>query len=253
MSRLANKIAIVTGAASQPGLGSSIARRFAEEGAVVYCTDMDEAGAKNVADSINANGGTAVALKHDVADAKDWDKVFAKVKNDHGTPDILVNNAGIAVLHLIEDLTDEGWDRQLRVNLDSVFYGTRGAVAALREAGKPGSIINISSVGGIVGVPTCTAYSATKGGVRLMTKTVAIECAAQNIRVNSVHPGMIDTNMQNEAKKNPDIFESVVGAVPMQRMGAPEDIANACLFLASDESRYVTGAELVVDGGLTAQ
>ena len=253
MARLANRIAIVTGAASDPGLGSATARRFAEEGAVVFCTDIDGAGAESIADGINANGGKAIGLKHDVADEQDWDRIYAEIVDEHGTPDILVNNAGIAVLHMIGDFTAEAWDRQLRVNLDSVFYGTRAAVAALRRAGKGGSIINMSSVGGLVGVPTCAAYSAAKGGVRLFSKTVAIECAAENIRVNSVHPGLIDTNMQTEAKKNEEVFDSVIAGVPMGRMGDPVDIANACLFLASDEGRYVTGAELVVDGGMTAR
>ena len=253
MARLADKIAIVTGAASDPGLGSATSRRFAEEGALVYCTDLDAAGAETVAEGIRAKGGNAIGLEHDVADEKDWDRIFEQIVGEHGAPDILVNNAGIAVLNPIGDFTAEAWDRQLRVNLDSVFYGTRAAISALREAGKGGSIINMSSVGGIVGVPTCAAYSATKGGVRLFSKTVAIECAAENIRINTVHPGVIDTNMQNEARKNPEVFNAVVAGVPMGRMGEPVDIANACLFLASDEGRYITGAELVVDGGMTAQ
>lgn len=253
MARLTDKVALVTGAASDPGIGSAIARRFAEEGAVVYCTDIDEAGVGRIADGIVADGGTAVALRHDVADEHDWQRVFLQMVEEYAAPDIVVNNAGIAVLHPIGEFTSAAWARQLHVNLDSVFYGTRAAIAALRNARRGGSIINISSVAGLVGVPTCAAYSAAKGGVRLFSKTVAIECAGENIRVNSVHPGLIDTNMQDEARKNEEVFNQVVAGVPMGRMGEPIDVANACLFLASDEGRYVTGTEIVVDGGMTAQ
>lgn len=254
MGRLQGKIALVTGAASVPGLGSATARRFAEEGAVVYVTDRDGPGAEIVAASIRDAGGQAQALAHDVTSEADWDRVMASIAAAHGRLDVLVNNAGIAVLRLIGDLTTADWMLQNDVNLNSVFYGTKRAVLAMREAGHGGSIVNISSVGGQVGVPACTAYSAAKAGVRLLSKTVAVECAAEGIRVNSVHPGMIMTNMQGVAlTDNSDNYDATVAMIPMGRLGEPEDIANMNLFLASDEAKYITGAEFTVDGGMTAQ
>ena len=199
-------------------------------------------------------GGTAMALKQDVADEADWDSVLDRIAQEWGSLDILVNNAGIAVLRPIENLTSADWNKQLTVNLDSVFFDTRRAVEIMRKAGKGGSIVNLSSVAGLVGVPACSAYAAAKAGVRMFGKTIAIECARDNIRVNSIHPGMIDTNMQNVARSdNAEFFDQVVDSIPMGRMGDPVDIANAVLFLSCDEGRYVTGTELVVDGGMTAQ
>lgn len=254
MDRLQGKITIVTGGASRPGLGSSTAIRFAEEGAIVYVTDIDLDGAEAVACGIRDVGGQATALKHDVADPSDWDNVFATVKSRHGRLDALVNNAGVVIHGLIGDYTDAQWKRQLDINLNSAFYGTQRAVKLMREVGQGGSIINISSGAGLIGVPGASAYSATKGGVRLFTKSVALECAADGIRVNSVHPGMIKTNIAEVSEReNPEEFAQQVKAIPMRRFGDPEDIANMNLFLASDESRYVTGTELVVDGGFTAQ
>ena len=254
MARLAGKIALVTGGASVPGLGSATARRFAEEGAVVYITDLDGAGAEKVAADIRKAGGQAHAMAQDVTSEADWDRVFAAIDVAHGRLDVLVNNAGIAVLRLIGDFTTADWLLQLNVNLNSVFYGTKRAVLAMRKAGRGGSIINISSVVGQVGVPACSAYGAAKGGVRLMSKSIAIECAAQNIRVNTVHPGMILTNMQDvAADDNADNYDATVAGIPMGRLGVPDDIANMNLFLASDEAQYITGAEFTVDGGLTAQ
>ncbi|MCD1623385.1 SDR family NAD(P)-dependent oxidoreductase [Citromicrobium bathyomarinum] len=252
--RLDGKIALITGGASVPGLGSATAQRLAEEGAKVCVTDIDLDGAEAVAKGIRDAGGTAMALKQDVADEADWDSVLDRIAQEWGSLDILVNNAGIAVLRPIENLTSADWNKQLTVNLDSVFFGTRRAVEIMRKAGKGGSIVNLSSVAGLVGVPACSAYAAAKAGVRMFGKTIAIECARDNIRVNSIHPGMIDTNMQNVAKAdNAEHFDAVVDSIPMGRMGDPVDIANAVLFLSCDEGRYVTGTELVVDGGMTAQ
>ena len=254
MARLSGKVALVTGAASVPGLGSATANRFAEEGAMVYCTDRDEAGAERVAADIRAAGGEAEALGHDVTIEADWDRVMAAIDAAHGRLDVLVNNAGIAVLRPIGDLTSNDWKLQNDVNLNSVFYGTKRAVLAMRRHGKGGSIINISSVVGQVGVSGCGAYAAAKGGVRLFSKSVAIECAAENIRVNTVHPGMILTNIMDVAMTdNAENYDVLVAAIPMGRLGDPVDIANMNLFLASDESRYCTGAEFTVDGGMTAQ
>lgn len=258
MGRLQGKIALITGGASVPGLGSSTAIRFAEEGATVFVTDRAGAGAEAVAAGIRAAGGTATAMPHDVTSEADWDRVMAAIEAAHGRLDVLVNNAGIAVLRMIEDLTAEDWALQNRVNLDSVFYGSRRAVLAMRKAiaagqQSTGSIINISSVAGLAGVPGCGAYAAAKGGVRLFSKVVAMEGAKDQIRCNSVHPGMILTNMQGvAAEDNAANYDATVALIPMGYMGDPRDIANMNLFLASDEARYVTGAEFVVDGGMMA-
>ena len=227
MARLQGKIALVTGGASVPGLGSSTAKRFAEEGAVVFVTDRDLAGAEKVAAEIRAAGGQATALPHDVTSEADWDRVMAAIDSAHGRLDVLVNLAGLAVLAM------------------------RKAIAAGAQQG--GSIINISSVAGIGGVPGCGAYAAAKGGVRVFSKVVAMECARDQIRCNTVHPGMILTNIQGVALEDTaDNYDATVALIPMGYMGDPLDIANMNLFLASDESRYVTGAEMVVDGGMMA-
>ncbi|GGC02766.1 dehydrogenase [Novosphingobium endophyticum] len=253
MGRLDGKITLVTGAASDRGLGGATARRFAEEGAFIYVSDLDANGAEATAQSIRAAGGQAEAMAHDVASEEEWDRIFAAIEKGHGRLDVLVNNAGIAVLKPIGELTAADWTRQNRINLDSVFYGTQRAVALMRKVGQGGSIINLSSIAGIAGVPMCGAYGAAKGGVRIFSKVIAMECAAENIRCNSVHPGMIETAMQDVARKdNPEGFEQIVASIPMRRLGEPRDIANMNLFLASDESRYITGAEFVVDGGVTA-
>jgi NAD(P)-dependent dehydrogenase (short-subunit alcohol dehydrogenase family) len=254
LGRLSGKIALVTGGASVPGLGSATAIRFAQEGATVFVTDLDGAGAQKVAQAICAAGGAATGLMHDVTSQDDWDRVFSAIEAAHGRLDVLVNNAGIAVLKMFAELSWEDWQRQNSVNLDSVFHGTARAVSLMRRTGTQGSIINISSIGGIVGVPACSAYAAAKGGVRMFSRTVAIECARENIRVNSVHPGMIMTNMMGGAQTdNADNYDGLTESIPMGRLGDPDDIANMNLFLASDEARYITGAEFVVDGGMTAQ
>ncbi len=251
MGRLAGKIALVTGGASVPGLGSATARRFADEGAILYITDRDHAGAEAVARAIRDAGGNANALAHDVTSETDWDRVMARIHDEQGRLDVLVNNAGIAVLGMLETVSTDDWRRQLNVNLDSVFFGCKRAVAAMRAAGNGGSIINISSVVGLVGVPGCTAYAAAKGAVRVMSKTIALECAGDNIRVNSVHPGMIMTNIQGTAAEdNAANYDATLALIPMGRMGVPADVAHMNLFLASDEASYVTGAEFVVDGGM---
>jgi len=254
MKRVEGKIALITGCASVPGLGSATAERFAAEGARVYLSDIDEAGVEKVAKAIRASGGRATAFRHDVTSEADWDRVFAAIIAAEGRLDILVNNAGVAVLRMVDVMTSGEWLKQNDINLNSVFYGTQRAVKEMRRVGEGGSIINISSVAGSVGVPGCGAYSASKGGVRLFSKTVALETAKDKIRVNTVHPGMIMTNMQKVAlQDNPQQYDIIAGAIPMGMFGEPIDIANMNLFLASDEARYITGAEFVVDGGLIAQ
>jgi len=244
MRRLEGKITLVTGAGSDRGLGAATARRFAAEGAYVYLTDLDAAGAQAIAEGITRNGGQAEAMAHDVASEESWDAVFAAVESNHGRLDVIVNNAGIAILKPLADLTAADWERQNRVNLDSVFFGTQRAVKLMRKVGQGGSIINLSSIGGLVGVPACGAYGAAKGGVRIFSKVVAMECAAEN---------MIETAMQDVARRdNPGGFKDIVAGIPMKRLGTPDDIANMNLFLASEEAGYITGAEFTVDGGVTA-
>jgi len=252
--RLAGKVALVTGGASVPGLGSATAQRFTEEGAVVYLTDLNGDGAEAVAQSIRDKGGRATALSHDVTDPAQWDAVFQRIESEHGRLDVIVNNAGIAVLKPLGELTQADWLKQNDVNLNSVFYGTQRAAELMRKVGTGGSIINISSVAGLIGVEGTAAYAAAKGGVRIFSKSVALEYAKDGIRVNTVHPGMIMTNMQTGASEdNPEIYKELSAAIPMGYFGDPIDVANTNLFLASDESRYCTGGEYLVDGGLVTK
>jgi len=252
--RLDGKIALVTGAASVPGLGNATAVRFAEEGARLIVTDLDAEGAERTAAQIRDAGGAARAMRHDVTDTAAWDAVFQSIEAQERRLDIIVNNAGIAILRSFTEFTDAEWIKQNDVNLHSVFYGTQRAVKLMKKVGNGGSIINISSVAGLIGVEGCAAYAAAKGGVRMFSKSVALEHAKDGIRVNTVHPGMIMTNMQTVAlKDNPEIYEQLSTRIPMGHFGDPADIANMNLFLASDESRYCTGGEYLVDGGLITQ
>lgn len=253
MGRAAGKIALITGAASRPGLGSATAERLAEEGASVIVTDMDGAGAEAFAADLRARGLSAQAHVHDVTSEADWDRVMAAIAAAHGRLNILVNNAGIAVLRMIDALTPAEWAKQIDVNLTSVYHGTRRAVAMMREQGGGGAIVNLSSVAGYIGVPACSAYAASKAGVKLFSRTIAMETAAEGIRVNSVLPGMIWTNMQKVAlQDNEEEYHKITSAIPMKKMGEALDIANMVLFLASDEAKYITGQDFIVDGGLTA-
>ena len=247
-----DKVAIVTGAASNPGLGYATAVALAGEGARVVATDLDATGAERCAEAIRRAGGEALALGQDVTSEADWNNVIGHTLDAYGCLDVLVNNAGIAVLKRLEDMTLADWNRQIEVNLTSVFLGCKAALVPMRAAGG-GSIINLSSVAGLVGMATCTAYGAAKGGVRIMSKSIAVEGAADNIRCNSVHPGVIWTNMQAQATGLSEPQPVAPERVPMGRMGEPQDIANCVLYLASDESNYVSGAEFTVDAGMTTQ
>ena len=254
MGRVEGKVALVTGAGSTPGLGEATAKRLAEEGAIVYLTDIDEAGAQARAEEIRAAGGRAKAMRHDVTSEAAWDATVDAILAAEGRLDILVNNAGIAVLRMIDAMTPQDFARQMEVNMTSVYLGTRRAVAEMRKTGQGGAIINLSSVAGLVGIPGVSAYAASKAGVRLFSKAIAMETAREGIRVNSVHPGMIWTNMQKVAlQDNPEQYDIIIAGIPMGKMGEALDIANCVLFLASEEARYITGAEFVVDGGMTAQ
>jgi NAD(P)-dependent dehydrogenase (short-subunit alcohol dehydrogenase family) len=255
--RVEGKVALVTGGAS--GIGRGCAERLAAEGAAVVVTDVQDPKGAEVVETIAKAGGRAEYLRHDVTDEQAWIDVIAKVKAAHGRLDVLVNNAGIGLGGSILEMTLADWRRQIAVNLDGVFLGVKHAIPLMR-AGGGGSIINMSSVAGLKGAATLAGYCATKGGVRLFTKAVAMECAAAHdgIRVNSVHPGIIDTPIwlsvaPTGTNAPPDLDAISQMAVPLGVKGYPEDIANGVLWLASDESRYVTGAELVIDGGLSVR
>jgi len=253
--RVAGKVALVTGGAS--GIGRGCAERLAQEGAVVVLTDIQDHKGPEVVDAIATAGGRAEYLHHDVTDEQAWIDVVDQVKARHGRLDVLVNNAGVGLGGMITEMSLETWRQQTAVNLDGVFLGVKHVLPLMRDGGG-GSIVNMSSVAGIKGAPGLAGYCATKGGVRLFTKAVALECAAakDGVRVNSVHPGIIDTPIwltvaPTGTNEPPDLDAISTMAVPMGVKGVPDDIANGVLWLASDESRYVTGAELVIDGGLT--
>ena len=254
MGLLSDKVCLVTGAASNPGLGHAIAHCFGAEGATVIATDVDLDGASATAESINAAGGSATAWRQDVTDPEAWQATMGRIKDDHGRIDVLVNNAGIAVLKRLEDITLEDYNRQMVVNMTSLFLGTQSAVAMMRENGTKGSIINMSSIAALIGVIGVSAYAASKGGVLGFTKAVAAETSGEGIRCNTIHPGMIATNMNVQAStENADEYDAIVSMIPMGYMGAPKTIGDAALFLASDLSAYITGTQLVVDGGVINQ
>ena len=254
MIDLSGKVALVTGAASAGGLGFAAARLMARQGASLFLTDLDGAAVEARAEDLRGEGHKAAAMAQDVTSESGWAEVMDAVLAAFGRIDILVNNAGIAVLRPMDVMTRADWDKQLRVNLDSVYLGTKSGVDQMRRQGGGGSIINMSSVAGLVGVEGTAAYAASKGGVRLFSKTVALETAKDDIRVNTVHPGMIWTDMQKVAiADNKEVFDQINAAVPMGRMGEPEDIGAMVAFLASDDAKYITGAEFVVDGGMVAR
>lgn len=248
--RVEGKVAIVTGAAS--GIGAAAARALAREGARVVLSDLAEDAGRALAEEI---GETAIFLKHDVASEDDWRAVIATARETFGRIDVLVNNAGIGGSTPLFETTLEQWRAYTAVNLDGVFLGLRHAGPVMAEAGG-GSIINLASILGKVGHPGAGAYCASKGGVTLLTKSAALELAPLGIRVNSVHPGYIDTPMVSkaliEAENGNEVRVQLIAAHALGRLGRAEEIANAIVFLASDESSFMTGSELVVDGGYTA-
>ncbi len=257
MNRVTGKIAIVTGAAS--GIGRASAELLAREGATVVMTDIDREQGAQVLDELGGAELSVDFLAQDAASEDDWRQVMEHTVSRYGRLDVLVNNAGIAIVNNVEDTSLEEWRRTQAVNLDGVFLGTRHAIERMKPNG--GSIINISSIEGMVGEPLAAAYNASKGGVRIFTKSAALHCARSgyNIRVNSVHPGFTMTNMIAGAlatmtpKAAADFQTRTVDKIPMGRIGEPLDIAQGVLYLASDEAKYVTGSELVIDGGYLAQ
>ena len=250
MERLRGRTALVTGAAS--GIGWAIAVRLAEEGAAVLATDIqDDAGEKVVAE-ITAAGGRAVFVHHDVADEGDWRAAVDRAQAEFGGLDVLVNNAGIGDLHPIEDTELSDYQRTISVDQTGVFLGMKTAAELLMASGH-GSVINISSIFGISGgFGTSPAYHAAKGAVRTLTKNVALHWADGGVRVNSVHPGFVDTPILDEAK-NTEFETTMIDLTPMGRLGRPEEIAAAVAFLAGDDASFITGAELYVDGGYLAR
>ncbi len=252
MVRMDGKVALISGGAR--GMGATEAQLFAREGAAVVIGDvLDEEGEATAA-SIAAEGGRCRFVHLDVTQVADWEAAVAEAVSRFGSLDVLVNNAGIGSSSFqIHEEPVELWDRTIDVNLKGVFLGTRTAVPAMLEAGG-GSIINISSQLGIVGVPyNGSAYQTSKGGVRIFTKAAALQYADRGIRVNSVHPGPIVTEMTRAGRDDPERLSIMLARIPMGRYGEPEEVANAVLYLASDESSFVTGSEVVVDGGWTAQ
>ena len=248
--RLENKVALISGGAR--GMGAVEAKMFAAEGAKVVIGDMLGDEGRQVEAEINESGGECVFVQLDVTDENAWQDVVATTVARFGKLDILINNAGIARINSVEDTTSEEWDLVMDINAKGVFLGTKAAIPEIRKAGG-GSIVNISSIAGLTGGRT-SSYAASKGAVRLLTKSTAIQYAADGIRCNSVHPGVIETPMTTPIMLNtPEGRELNASRHPLGRFGQPEDIAYGVLFLASDESSFMTGSELVIDGGLTAQ
>ena len=266
MGRLTGKIALVTGAAS--GIGRACAVALAREGATAALGDIDEGGLQQTRATIEAGGGLAKTYPLDVTQEAAWQAVLHAIKSDLGGLHVLVNNAGICVAGPIGEMAYETWRRQLAINLDSMFFAAKHAVPLLAASGG-GSIINMSSVAGLKGIAGLAGYCASKAGVRMFTKSLALECAAarNNVRANSVHPGAIETPIwikmahggdlpPGENRRNSDAMEAAraasEAATPVGHAGVPEDIAAGVVYLACDDARFVTGTELVIDGGVMA-
>jgi NAD(P)-dependent dehydrogenase (short-subunit alcohol dehydrogenase family) len=247
--RLEGKTALVTGAAR--GIGAAVARVFAAEGAGVALTDILSAPGEQVREAISAAGGTASFSELDVTSEPDWRRVVDDVLDRFGDLDILVNNAGIYERNTVEELDLETWKQVMEVNADSVFLGTKACIPTMRRSGG-GSIVNIASVASMRGSQWSTAYHASKGAVAVFTRSAAVQYGRYGIRVNSVHPGAIDTDMLDQVYIDDGLRHQRIGAMPLRRSGSPEEVAKAVLFLASDDSSYVTGSELRVDGGALA-
>jgi NAD(P)-dependent dehydrogenase (short-subunit alcohol dehydrogenase family) len=244
--RVEGDVAIVTGA--RTGIGRATAELLAAEGASVVVTHYEENGAQDTVESIREDGGEAVHMKLDVQSEDDWQRVVNDTCAEVGCPTILVNNAGVYMVKPITEIDQDDWQNLFDVNVKGVFLGMKHTVPRMKENGC-GSIINMSSIAGLAGVAGHTCYGGSKGAVRLMTKDMAMEVAGTGIRVNSVHPGAIDTKMIREEGPSIEKFEEMH---PVGRIGEPEDVAYGALYLASEESKFVTGTELVIDGGFCA-
>jgi NAD(P)-dependent dehydrogenase (short-subunit alcohol dehydrogenase family) len=250
MNRVAGKVAIVTGAASRNGIGFATAKLLLDEGAAVVLSDVSPA----VRERASELGPNAIGLEHDVADEQQWIAVISEATERFGGVDIVVNNAGITLRGPVDELSLETWKRVNEVNLTGTFLGCKHAVSTMRSQGRGGAIVNLGSISGIVGIRGSGAYGASKGGIAMLTRVVALETAREGIRCNLVYPGMIRSDIHTPVMEaTPDLHRQIVDSIPMGRMGEPVDIAQPILFLASDEARYVTGSILGADGGYTAQ
>ena len=248
--RLTSKTALITGAAS--GIGLEIARRFSEEEAFVYIADLNEKAAETAAEKIRETGGRAEALVLDVTDEESWKKAVAKAVEARGKIDILVNNAGIVIRKSLTEMPSEDFDTVMAVNVRGPFLGTKHVIPVMGKNGG-GAIVNISSICGLVGHKFSNdAYITSKGAVTLLTKAVAVKYAKDNIRCNSVHPSTVDTPIVQDLFKDPVKKKERLDEIPLGRLATTRDIANAVLFLVSDEASFITGVGLPVDGGLTA-
>ncbi|WP_084242936.1 SDR family NAD(P)-dependent oxidoreductase [Planomicrobium okeanokoites] len=253
MGRLDGKVAIITGAGS--GQGAEEARIFAREGAKVVATDIQVDKVNAVAEEITGSGGEALSFNHDVTKQEDWEMVVKETVNRFGKVDILINNAGIGGAEgfgLIDTIDLDGWNKFMTVNATSNFLGIKAVVPEMRKNGK-GSIVNISSMAGIIGGAAGVHYTASKGATRLLTKGAAVELGPDNIRVNSIHPGFINTPMTSVVLDDEAMTTNTLKDIPLGIIGEPEDVAYLALFLASDEARFITGAEHLIDGGQTAK
>ena len=257
MFDLSDKVAIVTGGAS--GLGKSSAKLLAREGAKIVVSDIDEEGGKKVVQQIKEDGGEAIFIKQDVAKEDEWKNVIETTLETYGKLHILANSAGIGLGGTVEDVTLEDWKNLIDINLNGTFLGTKYGIKGMRKTDEGGSIINFSSIEGLIGDPNLPAYNASKGGVTIFTKSAALHCAKQGygIRINSIHPAYIWTPMvENFLKAQGDVEEGkkqLESLHPIGHLGEPDDIGYGVVYLASDESKFMTGSELVIDGGYTAQ
>jgi NAD(P)-dependent dehydrogenase (short-subunit alcohol dehydrogenase family) len=248
--RVAGKVALISGGSG--GIGAATAKLLAREGAAVVIADILVDQGKATEAQIAEAGGRVQFVPLDVTSEESWRWAVKNTIDNFGKLDVVVNNAGVVHRAGVEETTVEDWDRVMDVNVKGVFLGTRAAIPEMRKAGG-GSIINISSINGLVGSAASASYHASKGAVRIFTKSVAIQYAKDKIRANSVHPGYVDSPMTQAHHDLPEVWRERVGKTPLGRMGTPEDIALGILYLASDESSFVTGSELVIDGGMTAQ
>ena len=249
--RLQGKVALISGGAR--GMGAVEAALFAKEGAKLVVGDVREEEGRSLVEKITGEGGDAVFVQLDVTSEIDWAAAVSEAVNRYGNLNVLVNNAGVSARGSVEETTEADWDRVMDINAKGVFLGTRQVIPEMRKAGG-GSIINISSQLGLVGMKESSPqYQASKGAVRLFTKSAAIQYASEGIRVNSVHPGPIATPMTEARRSNVAVRQLMVSRIPLGRYGESEDVALGVLYLASDEASFVTGSELVIDGGWTAQ
>ena len=250
MGVLDGKVAVVTGAGS--GMGREEALLLAREGAKVIATDINEAGVQAVVKEIEDSGGEAVAFAHNVGSYEEWTRVVDAAIQKYGKIDVLVNNAGVSLAAGLLETTIDQWIKVLAINLTSQFLGMKRVIPHMQK-NKGGSIINISSIAGLTGSNGAGAYTASKGGSRMLSKAAAVDFGKDNIRVNSVHPGFIETPMSSDLIKNEQMLQWFLSQTALPRVGQASEVAQAVLFLASDASSYVTGVELPVDGGVTAK